>query len=274
MSEYKRYKEVLGLVDHEAKGRYFPWWMFEISKKCLYQYKLLRDKPKDIKRKKKITIEMLFGSGIHYGMENLTGGKPVKVCEKLIRDEMLELGFKHISPQILSPLIKEAIHYFHVSRRLTKGLREGKGYAEASCRQLIPDKFIVLGCRVDHVEVVDEKEKVVDIWDYKGSSSEGSAKSAQLRYNATCVELAGWRVRHAFYVLPKIDLVKPIKWSEKLKERMVLGIINQLDKIDSQEDYAPSPNLWNCKYCFFGLSCPDSMLTIDVSDFAEGLLTI
>ena len=68
--------------------------------------------------------------------------------------------------------------------------------------------------------------------------------------------------------------MKPIKWSEKFKERTISGIINQLAKIDSQEDYAPNPNLWNCKYCFFGLSCPDSMLTIDVDDFAEGLLTI
>ena len=274
MSDYKRYKDVLGFVDPKAKGRYFPWWMLDISKKCLYQYKLLRDKPKDIKRKKKITVEMLFGSGIHFGMENWTGGKSEKACEGLIRKEMMELGFNHISPQILSPLIKEAIHYFHVARSLIKGLKEGKGYAEASCRQAIPGKSIVLGCRIDHVEVIDKGEKLVDIWDYKGSASEGSAKSAQLRYNAICVELAGWRVRHAYYILPKIALVKPIKWSEKFKERTVSGIINQLAKIDSQEDYAPSPSLWHCKYCFYGLSCPDSMLTIDVSDFAEGRITI
>ena len=270
MGQYK-YKDVLGLVDKKAEGKYMPWWMYESSKKCLYQYRIIRDKPKGVVAKRKVSAPLLLGSGIHIGMQKWTEGRSSKVCRECICKELVDVADGQVSKKQLKLIIEEAIHYFCVAQNLVKPLMMKRGVAEAPCRQYY--EGYVYGCRIDHIEIADEEKKIVEIWDYKGSASEGSVKSAQLRFYTAVVELAGWTVRKAWFVLPLLDMVKPIRMP-KFKNKILDDIKSHIESVECEGLYDPKPSLWNCKFCNWGLDCPHSILSLDLSDLREGKVVI
>ena len=267
MGTHRKYGNPLGLKDPYIEGEYIPWWSIEASKRCLLQFSLIRSKA-HAPDKSSISDVLLHGTGVHAGAEQLTKGKSMLACEKVLVKEIKSLAKTDVDPDNLARIIEESRQYFRVTAEIVKPLRVGKGYAEHPFR--VNYKGYIFAGRIDHIEVIDPVKKICDVWDYKCVQSANSLKGAQLQFYCACLTLLGWTIRKVYFIAPPLKLIKPVRCSQKVQDKRLSGIITWMDGVLKKNEYPPQANLWTCRFCKWGFGCPYSVLSVDLSDLKEG----